>query len=308
MFLNRICWKVNLVLLFALFLYCDSAAQIIVLYSSKPAPVGAREEGLAEAYAADPSDVTSMYANPASLAFLLKQSVVVSHLLDQSINGMNENVSFPLRFGNGEQVGIGLTINHVGYLGSSDNTDFHVIQYGYDISYAKEIIPSLSVGAGVGVRYAQSDSTNLWGVSSSFGLFYMPSKEISYGISLSDVGSDILYISDRVKTNLSSENMPRVLQAAMSLRFPSSPDQTFLTLSVANEKIFGTPGILYNGGFEWYLFPYVALRWGYLYQQNLTNQATYGFGLRKSKFQLDYAIMPSNLGNRSYQISFAVSL
>ena len=76
MSLEKIFRKVNLLLLFAFIFCCDSAAQTIVLYSSKPAPVGARAEGPAEAYAADPSDVTSMCANPASLAFLKRQSFV----------------------------------------------------------------------------------------------------------------------------------------------------------------------------------------------------------------------------------------
>jgi len=300
--------KIKIVCLLTLIFCCCSFAQIIVLYSSKPSLVGARAEGMAEAYTADANDVTSMYANPASLAFLMRQSVVVNHLMDQSINGMNENISFPLRFGNGEQVGIGFTVNHVGYWENSDNTDFHVMQYGYDISYAKEIFPALSIGAGVSVRYARSDSTSLWGISSSFGFLYWPSPEVSYGISLSDVGSGILYISDRVKTNLSSENLPRVLQASITMHFPSPPDQTFLTVSVANQKVFGTDGILYNGGIEYYPLSFAALRWGYIYQLNLVNTATYGIGFRTNKFQLDYAIIPSALSPRSYQFSFAFSL
>ena len=300
--------KIGLLVLWSCLAISASRAQIIVLYNSKPALVGARETGIGGASTADAYDVTSMYWNPASLAYLQNKSVVMSHQLDQTINTMNENIAFPLLFGKNENVGIGLSVNHVGQVGNTAASDFHVIQYGYDIGYSREILPSLSAGVGVAVRYASSDSARLWGVSSSYGLFYDPSPEISYGIMLGGVGSGILYISNRVKTDLSSQNLPRVLQAAVTMRYPSAPSQTFLTLSVANQKTFGETGILYNGGLEAYIFHNLILRAGYIYQQNVIGVPTYGAGVRIGKFQLDYGIVPSKLDNRSYQFSMGIAV
>jgi hypothetical protein len=283
-------------------------AQIFTLYSSRPAPVGARAAGMGDAYAAEPYDATSMYWNPASVVFLQNRSVVFSHLLDQTINGMNENAAIPLWQLKGAAIAIGLTVNHVGKFGNTSSVDFRVVQYGYDIAIAKEVIPTLSFGVGLGVRYGQTTLSNLWGISSSFGAFYSPSREITYGVTLSGVGSGILYVSDRVTTTLSSENLPRTLQAAVSMRFPHTADETFLTISVANEKVFGVDGIRYQGGVEAYPVKFLALRWGYTYQQNLFSAARYGLGIRMRKFQLDYAISPSTLAERSYQFSLGFFL
>ncbi|HUL44378.1 MAG TPA: hypothetical protein VLY03_08480 [Bacteroidota bacterium] len=300
--------KIGILLLWCCLICASANAQIIVLYNSKPALVGARETGIGGASTADAYDVTTMYWNPASIAYLQRQSVVMSHLLDQSINTMNENIAFPLMFGKNEGVGIGVSVNHVGQIGNTTNADFHVIQYGYDIAYSREILPALSAGIGVAVRYASSDSARLWGVSSSYGIYYNPSPEISYGMTLGGIGSGILYISNRVKTDLSSQNLPRVLQAAVTMRYPSAPDQTFLTISVANQKTFGETGILYNGGLEAYIFHNLILRTGYLYQLNTIGVPTYGVGIRIGKFQLDYGIVPSKLDNRSYQFSMGIAL
>jgi hypothetical protein len=282
--------------------------QIITLYSSRPALVGARAAGMGDAYAADAYDVTSMYWNPASMVYVQNHSTIFSHILDQNINAMNDNVAFPLALRKGEAIGIGLTVNHVGKLGNASSVDFRVIQYGYDIAFAKEVIPTLSFGIGIGVRYGQSSLSNLWGISSSFGAFYSPSQEITYGVTLSGVGSGILFVSDRVTTSLSSENLPRTLQAAVAMRFPHSVDQTFLTISVANEKVFGVDGIRYRGGIEAYPVRFLALRWGYTYQKDFFSAARYGLGIRFRKFQLDYAIAPSRLTDRAYQFSLGLFL
>jgi len=302
---NKVAYASALLLLSAI---SGLQAQIITLYSSRPALVGARAAGMGDAYVAEAYDATSMYWNPASMAFLQNHSAVFSHLLDQTISGMNENVSFPLWERKGEAVAIGFTVNHVGRLGNASSVDFRVIQYGYDIAFAKEVVPTFSLGIGIGVRYGQTTLSNLWGISSSFGAFYSPSREITYGVTLSGVGSGILYVSDRVTTSLSSENLPRTLQAAVAMRFPHSADQTFLTVSVANEKVFGVDGIRYKGGVEAYPVKFLALRWGYTYHQNFFSAARYGLGIRFRKFQLDYAISPSKLTDRSYQVSLGVFL
>jgi hypothetical protein len=65
-----------------------------------------------------------------------------------------------------------------------------------------------------------------------------------------------------------------------------------VTLSLANEKIFGEAGLLYKGGLEVCPFAFLALRWGYLAGLNVA-LARYGAGIRTDVVQLDYAISPS---------------
>ncbi|MBI1806201.1 MAG: hypothetical protein HYR76_04010 [Ignavibacteria bacterium] len=294
-------------LLCTLMLWIPIRSQTISLYSSRPVNVGARAAGFAEAYVTDAYDANSMYWNPAALVYLQRSSIVMNHSQERIINTMNENIAVPFQIRRGEAVAIGLTVNHVGYIESSPNFDFHVIQYGYDIVYSREVVPTVSVGAGLGVRYAKSTTASLWGVSSSMGVFYSPSQEISYGAVLSGIGSGILYASDRTTTSLSSENLPRSLQAGATLRFPPTFSQTFFTISVANEKVFGQDGIRYKGGMELFLFKVLALRGGYIVEPGL-GSARFGFGIRTERFQLDYAISPSKQTDRAYHVSAAFTL
>jgi len=282
-------------------------AQIVSVYSSHPLRIGARASGLAESYVADAHDVNSMYWNPASIAYLENISVIVNHFQEQVINGMNENVTFPLRIQDNENMAFGLTLNHVGYIGRSKGDDFKGVQYGYDMAYGREILPTFSMGIGIDVRYARSTSSHLWGISTSIGAFYLPYPEVSYGMVYSGMGSGILYTFDHGMTTFTSENLPQILGAGVELRFPASVNKRFLTISVVNEKVFGEEGLQYKGGVELILYRFFALRCGYV--RNLDEEgARYGAGIRAGRLQVDYSISPSKLTDRSSHISIQVVL
>jgi hypothetical protein len=298
--------KFSVLLACSMLLGQTTVAQRLNLYSSRVVNVGARAAGLADAFVTDTYDVTAMYWNPASLAFLQKSSVVLNHYQESVIHGMNENISFPLQLRKGETVAFGFVVNHVGYLGANKSLEFRAIQYGYDIAYAKEIIPTFSLGGALNVRYALSSASNILGVTSSVGIFYSPSQEISYGAVLSGLGSGISYVSDRTTTSLSSENLPRSLQAGASMRFPATSNATIFTLSVVNEKVFGQDGIRYKGGVEVYLLKIFALRGGYIFESNLGGSARFGLGVRSDRFQLDYSISPNKSTDLAYQLSLAI--
>ena len=161
----------------------------------------------------------------------------------------------------------------------------------------------VGVGVGMSVRYAKSDVSNLWAASSSIGAFYSPSFEISYGIMLGGLGTGILFASNRSVTKLSSEKLPRNLQAGVTLRFPSSPDETIFILSVANEKIFGEKGIRYKGGVEVLPIKFFTARIGYMAMEHLA-VAHFGFGVQWDRYGFDYSISPG----RASDLSTAVSL
>ncbi len=299
--------RAGIVLMAILAIAGTASAQVISLYSSRPVAVGARAEGLANAYVGDAYDATALYWNPAALAFLETSSLVLDHSQEKTINSMNENLAIPFRIRKGEAFALGLTVNHVGYVGKTRDGAFRAMQYGYDAAYAYEFIPTLSLGVGVGVRYAQSGGSNVWGVSSSAGIFYSPSPEVSYGASLQGVGSGILYASDGSTTSLSSENLPRVLSAGAELRYPSEFAEPMLTVSVANEKIFGRSGIRYMGGAEVFVLPFLALRGGYIVDPDY-GTARFGLGIKTNRIRLDYAISPSGFTDQVYHLSLAITL
>lgn len=282
-------------------------AQGVTYYRVRPFTIGARVLAFSEAAVADNYDLNCMYSNPAALAFMRVPTIVANHIVERSSNVMKENAAIPLFMRKGETVAIGLTLNHVGHIESSPLADFKVMQYGYDVAYARELLPTFSVGGGLGVRYASTESSNLWGVFSTIGIFYTPSEEINYGVSFGGLGSGIRYTYDGTTTTLASENIPRTLRVGATVRYPGLFRQDIVVVSIENEKIFGEDGLRYKGGFEVFPVQYVGLRMGYFVDSDI-QVPTFGLGLRAGRWHLDYAMQPSRLTNRFYQVSVAYSL
>ena len=284
------------------------AGQGIEEYSGRSFGGGARASALAETFMADAYDVTSMYWNPSTLAFLQNYSLVMNHATDLSSGMMIESIASPFKINRGEVISVGLIIHHRGYLQSSPSpSEFRVVEYGYDLAYAQELLPTLAMGARVDVRYGRGDLSNLWAISASLGFFYSPSQEVSYGAALNDIGSCIQYSSDGAMTLLQTMNLHRSLEVGATMRYPFEFKKPILTLAIANEKVFTETGLIYKGGVEWLPTPSLALRVGYIYRTDPALGSTrYGLGIVLGRFRLDYATAPSHLTDRTYDVSLAI--
>ena len=220
---------------------------------------------------------------------------------------MNENIAMPLFVRKGEVVAVGLAVNHVGRVGKSAISELRALQYGYDVAYSKEFVPTLCVGGAVNVRYGNADSGNLWAFSSSIGVFYTPTAGVMYGAVFGGLGNGIRYTYDGASTILTSEKLPRDLQVGATVHFPAAAHKTYLTLSIGNEKVFSETGLRYKGGAEYVFLRLVAVRFGYIVDPDV-KVATYGLGLRAGKWQLDYGMLPSRVTDRLYQFTLAYDL
>jgi hypothetical protein len=265
---------------------------------------GARALGFAEAYVADIRDVNSMYYNPSSLVYMQHTAVVVNHTLDRSTNIMNESAAAPVFMRPGQVLAIGLAVDHVGHLGKSATGDFTAVQYGYDVAYSREIVPTFCVGGSANVRYGTASSGSLWSIAGNLGVFYSPAEGISYGAVFGGIGNGIRYTYDGAATLLSTERLPRHLEVGATMQFPASAQKTELTLSIGNEKFFGEQGLRYKGGAEYVFLHMVALRVGYIVENDL-KVATYGLGLRAGRWQVEYGMLPSRITDRLYQFTLA---
>lgn len=274
------------------------------VYLSHPMRVGARALGFAGSVSGDNPDATVLYVNPGALSYLTNSDIVVTHLYERSSGVMEENVAVPLFLRRGEVVGIAMSVNHVGHLVEPARNDFRVMQYGYDVSYARRIIPTISIGGTLNVRYARSPDSKLWGLSSAFGIFYYPTPDVSYGLSVTGLGKGIKYIYDGTATRLNSENIGRSIHAGSTLRFPAGEArQPSLTLSVAAEKPLETSGVWYYGGFEVVPTGFVAMRLGYFGAANGYEYASYGLGFRVEGWKVDLAMTPSRRSAENFQVT-----
>jgi hypothetical protein len=222
---------------------------------------------------------------------------------------MEENVAIPLFLRRGEVVGIALSVNHVGYATTSFDTKFKVMQYGYDVSYARRLTSTLSLGGTLHVRYAKSEDDKLWGLSSAIGFYYFPAPSVSYGLSVTGIGKGIKYIYDGVTTRLNDEVIPRSIHAGMTFRWPSAlGSPRFLTVNVEAEKNMEVSQVMYYGGFEIIPSPFAALRIGYFGVSDGPDFPSYGVTIGMSGWKLDIGATPSSQSPQVYQATLSVPL
>jgi hypothetical protein len=300
-------WKCLELMLLSVFSTTLAVSQTTVSYTTPTLGIGARAAALGDAYTADTQDASSIYWNPATLVFLQKPFVVLNHREDQESNAMNEEVAVPLLMGvNG--IALGASVSHLGYVKDSPiGSAFRFLQYGFDVAYARAIIPRLSLGMSIGGSYGKTETSGLWAASASFGLLYSPTPGLSYGIAYQSVGWKIRYSFDSTSTTLHKENEIQSLQMGVTLRFPHSPSKPSLfTLTAVNEKNFRDHALGYKAGLEIFPIRFIGFRVGY-HVDRTRAAARYGAGLRLDWLQLDYAISPSRQDDRFHQISLSVA-
>lgn len=275
-------------------------------YFNSYAPLlNARSASLADAGISDPYDVYIMYLNPGALTNLSSTSIILNHSQEKSINGKTEGVAMPIRLGPNDVMAIGLIVNHTGYTKENIRPEFKIIQYGYNIAYSRQILPSVSFGTEIGVRYTHSKISSVWTGRSSLGFFYSPSQEISYGVTYNGIGNGVGYTFDGESTLLYSTSPPRSLQAGLSMHFPSDFQERVLTFVISNEKVFGQSGIIYKGGIEYFPLSYFALRAGYKVAETKKN-GTFGCGIKTESIKIDFSISPSKSSTQAMFISISL--
>ncbi len=278
-------------------------------YTTPDYGFGARADGLGGAFLAEPYDIMAMYWNPGAIAYLPRPQIALNHVMDVTSGVISEDLAVGIRVTHKDLIAIGVSVDQLGYVPKEKIANFRFVQYGYDLAYAREVVPTLSLGARVGLHYGVSGASNLWAAAASVGLCYFPSPEISYGASVNGLGTGIRYDFDGYAMQLNRVNAPRSLQVGAMVRFPPESKEPVLTLAIANEKVFGVSGLRYKGGLELQPYPYLALRIGYQYANQLGISAPkYGMGFHLSRFHIDYSISPSNREDQTYNLSLLIDL
>jgi hypothetical protein len=271
-------------------------------FNTKYPLVGARAASLADALVAESYDANSMYSNPAALAYINKSAIVISHNSEKYFSAMADHIGFPVRTGSSETMAFGISVNHIGYLSKTSLTNIRPYQIGYDFAYAREIMPTFSVGGRIGARYGKAGDKSLMGVGTSIGICYSPSPEITYGAAFNGIGTGINYIISGGTTAIRSMNLQRSLQAGVAMRYPAVPNRNIVSVAISNEKVFGKTGIHYSGGIEIYPIQFFAIRGGYIVESQIRS-ARYGFGLRSVYGNLDLSVSPSRSTDQSIFIT-----
>lgn len=277
-----------------------------------------RTTAMGDATVADPTDLSSININPANLSFVRDTDVL--HLnMHQNWNNnlMFQNITFPaFQYGNHTVAGQ-FAFHHTGvnatnFLGTSPYPEPNLSMVQIEAAYAYSIENTLSFGILNSISFAQNEIARFWTFSPSLGMLYAPSQSVSYGIAFRGLGRSITYqlIGGDNLTALGSQNLRESLELGATLQFPVDTDETYLSLSLANEKRFGEGGVWYKAGLEVDVVPSLTLRSGLLFHPERNIYAPrFGVGVNSDILRIDYSISHSrNLYERYHQLGLTLQL
>ena len=282
-------------------------AQGVLLFYDRPVSFGTRGMGTGNASVADANDVTSMYWNPATVAFLRNTFTTVSSLSDASPNSaqsLRNNIAFPVQLGTDQAIGLGVVVGYFGQVWS----DHALATYGIDIAYARKFSRTWSVGALLSLRYAQSKNSSLYTEAGSLGIYYSPAPGLSYGLAYRGIGSGAIFSQQSTgDQSLGYEKqLPQDIEFGATFRFPTTRRE-IVVLSMT--EILRTKDWVRGNkaGLEITPFDFLSLRIG-ITRIDFVVSGTAGVGLNFHGFRLDYATTPNASSVRLHQLSFSIPL
>ncbi|HTR81110.1 MAG TPA: hypothetical protein VMM58_05710 [Bacteroidota bacterium] len=265
---------------------------------------GSRFNAFAGANIAEAGDASSMYWNPANVAFLESRSVLWDYLQDWSGNSKSELFAAPVYQGKEMSATLGGTLAVVG-IGNNSGLADRLSLYGIDVATGIELTPTLSIGVRGVMNYGALAGNRVWAVSSALGILYTPGPDISYGIVYDGIGDGLGYTFQPNEMALEQLHAPQTLHLGLIMHFPSARLERVISIALSNDKIFGQSGIRYNGGIEWCVTRYFFTRVGYVISPTNAG-ATYGAGIDSGVFRLDYTVSPNALMDRFHEFTLSV--
>ena len=272
----------------------DARQSGLVLLSE---PVGARSAALAGAMGSVNDDQTALYVNPSAVALLERKDFTITH--HSAISGIRQFQS-GWAYGTG-RVGIGLSlgIHTIGGFetraGPTTNPigSFNLFEFNAAFTYGQRLASNLYGGFSARFLYEDLEASRASGFGLDLGFTYLPEGT---PIALS---ASVLNLGRMDELNLERSSLPREIRVGASYRIPKA-------LLSADYRIprFGSSGILI--GAEVSPAPFFALRTGFQSGHD-TRTMSYGLGLTRQNWRIDYAFIPSDLGfDDSHRVTLGI--
>ncbi len=249
-------------------------------------PSGARSAAMAGAIVSINDDQTAIYANPSSVALLTKKDFVLTH--QSGIAGISQFQS-GWAYGTGK-VGLGLSLSIHSAGGFETRTGpslnpvgtFNLFEFNAAFTYGQRLSSGLYGGFTTRFLHEDLEADRASGFGLDIGLTYrQPESPLS-------IGASILNLGKMAELDQVASSLPRKIRVGISWEHA-----TFLVSSDYRIPRFGSSS-LHVGG-EVTPVPALAVRFGYQSGHD-TRTMSYGLGLRRRNWRIDYAFVPSDLG------------
>jgi len=229
----------------------------------------------------------TMHDNPAALAFIERGLILLSHLQGKGDVPMSEGLTLPLYVQDDGAIALGGMASNIENIAPAGREG--LFRYAAEVGVGYELLPGFGLGVSVSGSRIIGPGIRSQAVATAFGMVYSPLPQISYAA--------VFHGGGNVRSG-STEGIPevylldsrRTIEVGISMRHPSplSMRKPILSLSLANEKIIGSDGLLYRGGIELFPFDFLALRAGYIVGGGI-DRPTFGTGIIFGVVRTDYA-------------------
>ena len=285
------------------FLFAETGAKFLLISP------GSKASSLANAQVANSMDAFASYWNPASLTNIKKTQFGFVHfkLFPNLSNDMYFNfIGFNHQFKKYGNIGghlIHLNLGKQFHMGNDKNEvlgEFYCYMNAFVLSYAYPYSKKISMG--INLRWLhqqlfniQLDELNKNANSNNFNidiamLCKKLYKDINFGITIKNLGSDIQY-------SISSEKQKQPLLVTMGIFSPLF-DKNNISSFIYYDLQYLQPENSINHclGIENKLFNQFLLRTGY-YSSNDNNYITWGSGYKINEFNFDFSMILGNSHN-----------
>lgn len=272
-------------------------------------PLGARANGLGNAFVAVANDGSASYWNPAGLVQIKERTFLGTYSL-MSMDRKQYFASYVHAFGSFGTVGLmwsnfGVTdIEGRDAFGNATGS-FDDTEMFFNIAYGKKVVQPIELGVGFKYLLHSLKDNKATGFVFDIGLlsqFNIPSeflKKLSLGVSVSNIGGSLKWDTE----SSHEEDIPVTFRAGSALRFPGE-NFPFLISFEFDQTVDEDP--TFHTGFEMWIYKYLGLRAG-------IDDGDLNFGTSFELFnadlrpQIDYAFCPDVLEEgSSHKISLGI--
>jgi len=265
-------------------------------------PLGARADGMGEAYSAVVTDVTAGWWNAAALPHLKATQFMFNHC--SHFQGISlSHLGMATSFGK-DGVGVGILTFSAGGIEYRERATqepigtFDVLAFHPMLSYGRAIDPELSVGVTLMGLYEKIYEDEAAGIAFNGGVLYLP--KFVKGARLAAVFQNF-----GPKFGLKSVTYPLPFRAKLGAAYGLGVREFGVT--VAGDYVWPLHGeYKVNAGIELNYRSVVSLRTGYRWGHD-TQSLSFGLGVSHGRLALDYAYTPYRELGTSHKVSLLVT-
>ncbi|MEW6095857.1 MAG: PorV/PorQ family protein [bacterium] len=259
--------------------------------------VGPRPTAMGEAFCAVANDVNAIYWNPAGLAQIKGQQLLLIH--NQWFEDINHDyIGFAQNITSNRTFGGNITYLRIDNLIGRDEIgnktdDFNAYDLALGLAYGEKLSKHLLIGVHLKCIYQLNENVSGSGIAADIGWLYKTDiKNLDLGLCIQNIGTKIKFIDTK-------EILPLNIKLGIAYKVPS-----IFTIAV-DGNIPREGDICVNTGTEITILNFMSMRVGYKSQTDLDSEThwSYGVGFKIRNYHINYAFVPYGLLGDTHRLA-----